>query len=190
MPTIDNQKFYLNAIKKYGQSARGLNWNSQHHQTKRFDQIINFLPQDLQNHTLTDVGCGFGDLYNYFELKPKKYWGIDILEEMVTIAKANTKQEILLCDVLKEPLMSSDYIVCSGAMNILTKFETTLFIQNCYNAAKKAFVFNCLSGDKRSEIFNYLDLNFIQELALSLGVNEVKYSTGYIPNDLTIGFYR
>lgn len=187
MPTIDNQKFYANAIKKHGQNAKGLNWNSELYQVLRFDQLIKLLPNDIDNYTLTDVGCGFGDFYNYLSYKPKKYTGIDILQEMVTIAKENTSQEIILQDLIKNPPAISDYIVCSGALNILTKFETTMFLQNCYNSARKGFIFNCLVG-RESETFNYLDQNFIEEIARSLGVNRVKYIEDYIPNDLTIGF--
>lgn len=190
MPTIDNQKFYLNAIKKHGYSARGLNWNSENNQIVRFKQLTKLLPKDLENFTLTDVGCGFGDFYLYLEQKPKKYLGVDILEEMTMIAQINTAQEVQQCDVLKESLTPSDYVVCSGALNILTRFETTLFIQNCYKASKHGFIFNCLYGDRESETFNYLNSKFIEDIALSLGVNEVKYIENYIPNDITVGFFR
>lgn len=190
MPTIDNQTFYLAAIKKYGQSAKGLNWNSSANQIIRFDQLIKLLPQDLQNFTVTDAGCGFGDFYNYLAQKPKHYVGLDALEEMVIIAKENTSQDIRRCDLLQESAPVSDYIICSGALNILTRFETTMFLQNCYKSAKKGFVFNCLYGDRQSKTFNYLDEDFLEKIALSLGVNEVKYVQDYLPNDITVGFFR
>ncbi len=190
MPTINNQTFYLAAIKKHGQSAKGLNWNSSDTQILRFDKLMELLPNNLNNYTLTDAGCGFGDFYNYLEQKPKKYLGLDALEEMVTIAKENTLQEIFKCDLLHETPPISDYIVCSGALNILTRFETTMFLRNCFYSAKEGFVFNCLYGDRESETFNYLDQEFIEKTALSLGVNEVKYVQDYLPNDITVGFFR
>ncbi len=189
MPTIDNQKFYSNAIKKYGQNAKGLNWNSSLHQTLRFDKLLELLPDDLQNYTLTDVGCGFGDFYNYLQTKPKKYVGVDILEDMVFIAKQKTNQQIIQTDVVTNTPVISDFIVCSGALNILTKFETTMFLQNCYNSAKKGFIFNCLTGQE-SETFNYLNKEFLEQTASSLGVNKIKYIHDYIPNDITVGFFR
>ncbi|WP_428738536.1 class I SAM-dependent methyltransferase [Sulfurimonas sp.] len=190
MPKINNEIFYKNAIKKYGTTAQGLNWNSQIHQVLRFYQIIKLLPQNLNDFTLSDVGCGFGDFYNYLDTKPKKYIGIDVLEEMLNIAKNNTGQEVQKIDLTQQPSPTSDYIVCSGALNILTRFETTMFIQNCYNSAKKGFIFNCLYGNKESETFNYLDEKFLEDIALFLKVNKVNYIKDYIPNDLTIGFFR
>ncbi|MFT7861185.1 MAG: class I SAM-dependent methyltransferase [Sulfurimonas sp.] len=189
MPTIDNEKFYLGAIKKHGVSARGVNWNSQIHQRLRFDQFKKLLPDDLHNFTLTDAGCGFGDLYHYLDPKPKKYIGVDILEQMIDIANERCKGEFVQIDLTTESPNISDYIVCSGALNILKPYETSSFIQNCYKASKKAFIFNCLIG-RESDTFNYLDRPFIEDLAEFLGVNEVKYIQDYIPNDLTIGFFR
>ncbi|MBD3796604.1 MAG: class I SAM-dependent methyltransferase [Campylobacterales bacterium] len=189
MPTIDNKKFYRSSLQKYGQTAKGLNWTSEIRQTLRFDQIVKLLPENLDAFTLTDVGCGFGDFYNYLDKKPKKYTGIDLLQEMVAIAKQNTSQEILCQDLIKNPPAICDYTICSGALNILTKFETTMFLQNCYKASKKGFIFNCLTG-KQSDTFNYLDKKFIEQTALTLGVNEIKYLEDYIPNDITVGFFR
>lgn len=189
MPTIDNQKFYLNAIKKHGQNAKGLNWNSSNNQTLRFEKLLQLLPQDLPNYTLADAGCGFGDFYDYLAHKPKEYTGIDVLEEMVKIAQQNTSSKIIQADLTKTTPPVHDYIVCSGALNILTKFETSLFLQNCYNSVRKGFVFNCLIG-RESDTFNYLDKKFLEQNALALGVKKIEYLEGYIPNDITVGFFR
>jgi 2-polyprenyl-3-methyl-5-hydroxy-6-metoxy-1,4-benzoquinol methylase len=190
MPNIDNETFYKSAIKKHGQSAQGLNWNSQIHQVLRFDQLIKLLPKELNNFTLTDVGCGFGDFYNYIDTKPKKYIGVDILEDMIKIAKQNTDQEIYQNNIIENQPPVSDYIICSGALNILTRFETTIFIRNCYASAKNGFIFNCLYGDKQSDVFNYLDQKFLDQIAQSLKVKKIEYIKNYIPNDITIGFFR
>ena len=190
MPKIDNEKFYISAIKKHGQSAKGLNWNSQIFQVLRFDQLLKLLPKDLNHFSLTDAGCGFGDFYNYLKVKPQKYLGVDVVDEMITIARENTTQEVHKIDLTKQQPPVSDYIICSGALNILTRFETTMFIQNCYNSARYGFIFNCLYDDRESDTFNYLDQDFLEDLAHSLGVKKVSYINDYIPNDLTIGFFR
>lgn len=191
MPRINNEKFYTNAIKIHGQSARGLNWTSPAHQSLRFDIILSLLPSDISNLTIVDAGCGFGDFYLYLQSNsrtPHKYIGIDSLKKMCKFASRKTKQEILNRDICKDKLPVADYYICSGALNILTPFETIQFIQNCYKASKKGFIFNILHGDKESETYNYLSTHKIQNIAKELGVEVLIMENDYLDNDITCMF--
>lgn len=193
MPKIDSEKFYTSAIAKFGISAKGVNWASKKNQTLRFDAILKLLPDDLNHFTLVDAGCGFGDFYLYLEKKkklPKRYIGIDSVQEMYSIASQNTAQEILNADICKDSLPNADYYICSGALNVLTPFETYLFIQNCYMSSKIAFIFNALHGDKKSETYNYLSTLTIKEIATTLKVKETLFESAYMEDDITVGFIR
>lgn len=190
MAKADNFKFYSASLQKHGQSAKGLNWHSQPYQVLRFEKLCELLPDDLENYTLGDIGCGFGDLYDYLDPKPKSYTGYDMMQEMVAITQKATKQEAVLLDATITSPKTADYHVCSGALNILTKFETTLFIQNCFKASKKGFIFNCLTGNRESQLFNYLSKPFLENLAEALHVTRTEYKENYIPNDITVGFFR
>ena len=193
MPRIDNEKFYKSSIKKYGLSAKGVQWNSLSSQKIRFKIILKMLPKDLHNYTLVDAGCGFGDFYNFLKSKnqlPLKYIGIDTLDEMVQIASKNTNQKIIKADICKDKLIEADYYICSGAMNILDKFETHLFIQNCYNYSKKGFIFNILYGDKESETYNYISDLQIKNIIQHLQVKQLNLETKYLENDITISFFK
>ena len=191
MPRIDNEKFYKSSIKKYGLSAKGVQWNSLSSQKIRFEIILKMLPKDLHNYTLVDAGCGFGDFYNFLKSKnqlPLKYIGIDTLDTMVSIAQKKTSQKIIKADICKDKLIEADYYICSGAMNILDKFETHLFIQNCYKHSKKGFIFNILYGDKESETYNYINMKKIKQIAKHLKVRDIKTSTSYLKSDITVLF--
>ena len=193
MPKIDSEKFYTSAIEKFGTSARGVNWASKENQLLRFEQILKLLPKDLSGFSLADAGCGFGDFYLYMKKKkrlPKRYVGIDSVLDMYSIATQNTAQEIINADICKDALPNADYYVCSGALNVLTTFETRLFIQNCYKSSKKAFIFNALHGERESETYNYLTSEAIEKMASSLDVKEVVYQSGYMEDDITVGFFR
>ena len=193
MPKIDSEKFYTSAIEKFGTSARGVNWASKENQLLRFEQILKLLPKDLSGFSLADAGCGFGDFYLYMKKKkrlPKRYVGIDSVLDMYSIATQNTAQEIINADICKDNLPNADYYVCSGALNVLTTFETRLFIQNCYKSSKKAFIFNALHGERESETYNYLTSEAIEKMASSLDVKEVVYQSGYMEDDITVGFFR
>jgi len=64
MPKINNNTFYLSAIKRYGISPKGLNWKDKDSQIKRFEIILEFIKDDLTPKTkIVDAGCGFGDFY-------------------------------------------------------------------------------------------------------------------------------
>jgi len=193
MPRINSETFYKNAIKKHGISAQGVCWISSAHQYIRFEVLSKLLPQKLCNERLCDAGCGFGDFYLYLQMSqnlPKEYIGIDSLTQMCDITKERTKQQTLHTDITKELLPVCDWSVCSGALNILTSYETTAFIQNCYKSVTKGFIFNVLYGGKTSSTYNYLSKTDIQMLAKTLGVREVRFEEEYLDKDITVGFYK
>ena len=193
MPRIDSEKFYNSALDKHGITPQGLNWNSQKNQLLRFDAILKLLPKDLSSFKIADAGCGFGDFYLHLRSSnrtPQEYIGIDSLQKMYNIASMKTKQKIIIADITKEEIPKADYYVCSGALNILTRFETHLFIQNCYNSSKHGFIFNILHGDKESDTFNYFNTNSIKKLANDLKVNQWRQVKNYMKNDITIGFFK
>lgn len=193
MPRIDNQKFYEASLKKYGISSRGLNWLSDAHQQIRFDVIASLLPEDLTNYVLADAGCGFGDFYTFLQhsnLHVKKYIGLDVFENMCKIAKKQTGCEVLHVDIVKDEIPLVDFYVCSGALNILSEFETFLFLKNCFSSSKKGFIFNALYGSKKSDVYNYLTKQTITQFANDLGVSRVEFREDYMQNDVTVGFFR
>jgi len=193
MPKIDSEKFYTSAIEMHGTTAKGVNWASRANQELRFSQLLSLLPKDLSNHSLGDAGCGFGDLFFYLKKhkrQPARYVGIDSLVDMYSIASNATAEEILLLDITQEQPPTLDYYICSGALNVLTPFETQLFIQNCYNASRVAFIFNILEGKEESETYNYMTQEDIEMIATRLKVKELSFVRGYMENDITVIFKR
>jgi SAM-dependent methyltransferase len=193
MPRIDSDTFYTASMKKFGTTARGLHWLSQESQTIRFEMIMKLLPDDLSAYTLVDAGCGFADLYHFLVangLTPKSYLGVDSHKDICSIASEKSAQHILHADLCRDRVQTADYYVCSGALNILTPFETHLFIANCYKSSKKGFIFNALHADKESQTYNYLCKEEIEKIAQELKVREVVFQSGYLEDDITVGFYR
>lgn len=185
MAQEDNKEFYKKSIKRYGISAEGVHWNSEYTQYMRFEILTSFIKDDIKNSFIIDAGCGFGEYYNYLfdnNLKPKLYLGIDCEDQMINLASRrfiNTKFEIQ--NILKDTLITSDYYICSGAMNILGEKEVFLFIKNCFNASKIAFIFNFLKNDgltniKASNIIDYC-------LTLS---NKIEIKENYLHNDFSV----
>ena len=193
MPRIDSEKFYTSAIEMHGTSAKGVNWASKESQFLRFKTILELLPKDISSKTLVDAGCGFGDFYLYMEKKkrlPKEYIGIDSLLDMHSIASQKTGREIILADICRDSIPQADYYVCSGAMNVLDKFEAYLFIRNCFEASNDGFIFNVLHAEDVSETYNYMTLKEIEGIANELGVKYFVYRDDYMQNDITVGFLK
>ncbi len=189
MPRINNDKFYKASLQKYGLTCEALHWNSEHNQKIRFKVLLSLLQDEPSLCEIVDVGCGFGDLYSFMKQKPLKYIGIDLMDEMVEEAKIRTGCEILKLDACVDELPQADYYLCSGAMNILQKFETHQFIQNCYNASKKGFIFNILEGDDESLVYNYFRVKEIRAIAKELGA-KLEIQRGYLQRDMSVGLYR
>lgn len=188
MPRVDTDTFYRNALDRYGHNAQGAHWESLHTQQVRFTALRSLLPADLAGVTLVDVGCGLGDLFRYLESEgslPARYIGIDVVTPMVEIARERTGQEIQLLDALQDPLPAADWYVCSGAMNTLTREETTVFITRCLAASRGGFLFNLLRGLDRSDTFNYWFPEDIRHLAQTLAA-DCEIELGYLPEDFTV----
>ncbi len=185
MSQSHNQKFYEESIEEYGISAQGVHWNSEFSQYKRFEILTEFIHDDIENSTLIDVGCGMGEYYNYLmdeDLKPKKYLGIDCEPKMIDIAtKRYPKTDFVLLNVLTDDLLSADYYVCSGAMNILDVNEFYLFILNCFEKCEKGFVFNFLKKDSYTKIYKEEILNLCRKIS-----NNVQSKDNYLDNDFSI----
>lgn len=163
----------------------GVHWQNQYTQYKRFEILTYLIQEDINDSTIVDAGCGFGEYYNYLEKnskKPKEYIGIDIEEEMIQRAKhrfSNIKFE--KTDVLKDELIEADYYVCSGAMNILTKDEMFVFIDKCFQASKKGFAFNFLKKDSFNKISVSEVLGHCKHLSRDIYIKD-----NYLENDISV----
>ncbi len=184
MKKISNNEFYEKAIKEYGVTAQGVHWNSKFTQYKRFEVITSNIKK-IKNCSLVDVGCGFGEYYNYLEinnLAPKGYIGIDSVGKMVDISKKRFSDKIFLKkDVLKDDLITADYYVCSGAMNTMNYSQCEAFIEKCFNYSKKGFIFNFLKGLTFNNITKGDILTLCKKLCRNIQIKE-----GYLDNDFTI----
>ena len=187
MSRIDNHKYYTQSLQRYGTRAEAVHWNSKASQYLRFDILLSML-KDVQDATVVDAGCGFADLYLYLQEKgkpPHSYTGIEIMEPMAEEARKRTGCEIIVGDVLQDALIEADYYICSGAMNILTRDETRLFIRRCFEASRRGFIFNILKGEDESLVYNYFQPEEIAAIARELGAG-FQIRDDYLPRDFTV----
>ena len=150
----DVSEYYSDKLKEYGATPRGVDWNNEQDQFRRFEQLCKAI--ETKNYfTLNDIGCGYGALYEYmFDKFPSlKYCGIDISRKMIVAAAKNINQANASFAVSSAPQSIADYCVASGIFNVKLEHKddiwleyiiSTLDMMNKYSA--KAFAFNCLTS--------------------------------------------
>ena len=149
----DINKHYSQLFNKYGRNVKSVQWSDSITQEKRFYNLI----KNIQDgSSIVDVGCGFGDLYQFIknqEINIKKYIGIDFTREFINEAiNAFNKEEnasFIHADITCEGIPSGeDWYIASGIFNNKSDDnETFLFdvISIMYDACAIGITFNLLS---------------------------------------------
>lgn len=137
-------KLYQNNYQKYGHSAKSLAGRA-YKQNVRFAHLTKNLGiSDTKKWNVFDVGCGFGDLNKYFELKGYKnyrYTGCDLVEEFIKTANelyADHENISFICDDFMNLDINEeyDYIIAAGIFNF--KMQEKDNYQHVYDVMKKA----------------------------------------------------
>merc|ERR1711879_149122 len=119
-----------------------------------------------------------GEFLKIKEIYPKEYLGIDCEKFMIESSQKRFPYEnFLQCDILKDKIPTKDYLICSGAFNILEKKEFFESIEKCFNASNKGFIFNFLTKDSFNKVNKDEVINFCEKLS-----NKVLLSSPYLPN--------
>jgi len=187
MARIDQKNFYQDNYETYGVTAEGVAWDSAQTQKRRFSAILSCLGE-IKNDTLVDAGCGFGDFYIYLKEKnrlPKAYTGLDLCAPMVKEARTRTGCKIIERDILSQSIPMADWYVASGSMNLLTRMETGIFIQRCFEKSRKGFVFNLLEGREQQGPFSYWLPHEIKALCRPIA-EKIEIKEGYMDGDFTV----
>ena len=185
MIKIDNYKFYKDSFNEHGPSAKGVHWDSKFTQIKRFEILTNFFKDDLPNSSIIDVGCGYGEYLTYLKeenINPNIYLGIDCEKFILDITSKKFEKNVFIrCNILKDEIPYADYLLCSGALNILSQIDFLEAIENCYRAANKGFAFNFLIPHSIHGLSYEIIYGFCKELAQKVTIIE-----NYLPNDCSI----
>ncbi|KQW97874.1 class I SAM-dependent methyltransferase [Flavobacterium sp. Root420] len=199
MNKIINQvsEYYTSKIKKHGTTAQGVDWNSPESQELRFEVLSNLI-QEQEHFSILDFGCGFGSMFDYFNLKYSsfEYIGFDVAEEMIVAAlnKFPTQENAKWTSSL--PIKKTDYVIASGIFNVklentnedwLTYILETL--EKIDAISVKGFSFNILTKYSDIEymkeylyyadpslLFDYCKTNFSKNVALLHDYNLYEFS--------------
>lgn len=131
---IDNNFFWVKAVSDYyerkiqiyGETARGVDWNSEQSQNLRFEKLCKVIEINNGQYTINDLGCGYGALLDYLNTfyKPEFYYGIDVSKEMIKSA-VSIHENYDNCSFLVgcELPFEASYSVASGIFNVRLDFD-------------------------------------------------------------------
>lgn len=186
-------KFFDKTIKQYYSNDPGIvGWSNKESQYLRFDVLSQIAP--LENQQVIDIGCGVGDMYNFFKSKNMKvkYLGIDIHPGMVAIARKKYQDARFLQTELENIKDSYDFVLCSGAFNLQQKNNRKYIekmIGKMYDIARTGVAFNLLSSYAPSGM-RYGDLCYYDPKAIfdycKKQYERVILRHDYLPHDFTV----
>jgi cyclopropane fatty-acyl-phospholipid synthase-like methyltransferase len=201
--------FYDPAIKSYGPNdARSLRWSEREGQQERFRVLCEVGMRD--GASVLDVGCGFGDLYEYLAQRYRSisYLGIDINPHMIDIARKKYPEaqfevadfgEWLAPNHAEGTTLSKvegpfDFVFASGAFSFkIDHYRDVYFgyIKHMFEICRVATAFNMLDARHHidDDIFATYWPDEMEAYARGL-TPRVEVRTQYLRQDFTVYMYK
>lgn len=188
--------FFENLLGRYGYSVKSLAYGSEESQRKKFEVLTQI--GDLSNATILDVGCGFGDLYDFLKNKGLKvdYWGCDISPKMIELAKE--KRPFLRFEVADILTWADrerfDYVLSTGFNCVKTGNNESLLrkmIEKMYGLCRIGVAVGMVSTyqTNQNEQTYYASPEDVFSYCMSL-CKRVVLRHDYMPHDFTIYLYK
>lgn len=192
--------FYEGEVRRHGFSYRGLGYNNQDSQLRRFAVLAEVA--DLDGCRVLDVGAGLGDFLAFLWGRGVvcDYTGLDLCEHLVDRARerfagrCEGPHRFLAGDILAHEDEPYDYVVSSGIFGLKTRdtvarVEPTL--ERLYALSRRGVAVNFLSARAtvhaaRSE---YLEPGAVLDAGFRL-TPALQLRHDYLPNDFTLYLYR
>jgi SAM-dependent methyltransferase len=144
-------RLYEDRFQEMGEDIRTLGWKNREEQALRFKMLCEV--GDLRGASVCDVGCGFGDLWDYLlnTVGEVRYTGLDIAPSLLEQARKRHPGIPFLClNLADDPFEDEhDYFLLSGALSYKVEDNMALaerMIQRTFALARKGVAVNFLSS--------------------------------------------
>jgi SAM-dependent methyltransferase len=183
---------YSDRYQRLGYDVKTLGWGSQEQQEYRFSQSL-ISEIDFKNKELLDIGCGFGDFFNFLNrqnLELKSYLGCDLNPDLISEAKrkhsvSKARFEVKnVFDIKESDAAIADIGFMFGLLNLnwKEKFDNLEYsrsaIQKAFTLVREVLVVDFLSSHltpdyPREDFVFYHDPKVMLEFAFSLSDNVI-----------------
>ncbi|NFN86292.1 class I SAM-dependent methyltransferase [Clostridium sporogenes] len=190
---------YENAFEKNGFSPKAVLWTKEKQQI-RFEALISQF--DLENKSILEFGCGFGDINKILKdnYKSYQYLGVDLIEDFIKTGKKNygTSNVKFLCgDFLNKNFDKKfDYVIESGIFNMKLKNMDNYYfieesIEKAFELCNEAIAFNFLTErvNFKDKDFYYINPEKVLEIAYRYS-KKIVLKNDYLPFDYTVIIYK
>jgi SAM-dependent methyltransferase/ribosomal protein S18 acetylase RimI-like enzyme len=194
----ENINFYTKEFEKHGVAVQALGWSSEQTQSKRFTVLSSI--GDIKNATILDVGCGFGDLFNWLEDKKYngKYTGVDITKEMVNAATIkNPAAKFYQVNILTDSSLEEkkfDYVFASGIFTFRVHGGIDYIVsmaERMFSLSRVGCAFNCLSSWGENQESDELTVNPLVLIERCKKITPwINLRHDYHPGDFTLFLYH
>jgi SAM-dependent methyltransferase len=129
-------------------SSLALGWLSSHDQLIRFQALASIA--DLNDKTILDAGCGYGDLYAFLSERYQlaHYYGIEQIPELLEYAAKRYAGNVTFIarNFLSLELPIADYVFASGSLNYGSSDSGYIFkaITTLFEHCRQGLAFNLL----------------------------------------------
>jgi len=187
---------YEEKLNKYGISPQAMGWRDKVQQYVRFAILSEI--GDLNNHSVLDIGCGFGDFFDFLKQKGMKveYTGYDISSRLIKIAEKKYPRAIFkVKDISEEEVNKKfDYVISSGIFNHkLSNNENFVreMLTKSFELCNIGIAINMMSSyvDYQDEHLYYYHPEAIFAFCKSL-TRRVTLRHDYMPYEFTIYLYK
>tara|TARA_B100000959_G_scaffold167758_1_gene175756 strand:+ start:4409 stop:5029 length:621 start_codon:yes stop_codon:yes gene_type:complete len=202
---VDNsKKYYEEKLKRFGPNIKGLNWKNKHSQELRF-KILSKIG-NLNNHSILDYGCGYGDLNIFLKKKYQNYFytGIDISKMMIDESqKRNRGKKIFYeYDIINfnfNKKFVSDYVLNSGVFTVRNNIDNKRWweyvkvgITSMFKYSKIGIGFNLVTSsvDYKDKHLFYKNSNDVCEFIKYNLSEKIKIFHSYPLWEYTVFVYR
>jgi len=170
-------------------------WSSEFSKNIRFEVLCRI--GNLNNRSILDVGCGFGDLYTLLarHYHSFSYQGVDINPNMIEAARVRYPEVLFLTmDFGEYQGQKFDYVLASGALSFKVSDYKHLYfgyIEKMFALANLGVAFNMLNADyhRDDDTFATYSIPEVHEFCSSLTKN-ISVSRDYLQHDFTLYIYH
>jgi len=182
---------YSDLLSKHGDSIRSLGWQEEGDKVRKGVILSGF---DFKGKSILDIGCGYGDLNAYLKGIDYSYTGIDVVPEMINLAKEKYDREFVNIDFsLFEPNKKYDIIIASGIFNVFEGGYALIskYMKKALDMCNEGICFNFLSNKVDWELENHFhsDPATILDMAYRYSRNIV-FRNDYMPFEFVIFIYK
>lgn len=189
------KKRYNNRLKKFGYDPKTLGW-LKGRQGIRFSALTEI--GDLNNSSIVDIGCGFGDLYGFLQHKKYqcRYIGLDLNPELIRYGKMKyPKAKFEVFDIEKDPISGIyDWAIISGLFNF--KRENNLkfiemMLHKIFNSCRKGVAVDFMTSyvDYKVKNASYTSPEQIFKICKKI-TKRVSIRHDYMPFEFCVYIYK